>query len=81
VNDINAIISKLDDGKTVHYLDIGKVFLDEKGELPADVMPDKLHPNPHGYDLWYDAIAKPVAELMSGKAEAAQAKGAKKNKK
>lgn len=81
VNEINEIISKFADGKTVRYLDIGKVFLDDKGEIPDNVMPDKLHPNAHGYDLWYDAIAKPVAELMSGKGEAAAPAKAKSKKK
>ncbi len=64
VEAINAIISKYDDGKTVHYLDIGKKFLDENGELPKDVMPDRLHPNAKGYEIWYEAIQPSVDELM-----------------
>lgn len=77
---INEIIKGYADNKTVRYLDIGKVFLDDKGEIPADVMPDKLHPNPHGYDLWYDAVKGPIAEMMSG-STAAPAAGGKKKKK
>lgn len=82
VGEINEIIVKLADDKTVRYLDIGKVFLNDQGEIPADVMPDKLHPNAHGYDLWYDAMGKTVAEMMSGSsaasAKSAPAKGRKK---
>lgn len=70
VNEINEIISKYGDGKTVSYLDIGKVFLDENGEIPADVMPDKLHPNAKGYDIWYEAVKAPIAELMEGSSDA-----------
>jgi len=61
---INQIISKLDDGSTVRYLDIGKVFLDDKDEIPADVMRDKLHPTAKGYDLWYDAMHPLLDEMM-----------------
>jgi lysophospholipase L1-like esterase len=64
VAQINDIIAKLDDGKTVRYLDIGDRFLDASGELPADIMPDKLHPTPKGYDIWYQAISPVVDEMM-----------------
>src|SRR5262245_33035533 len=40
---INKIISKLDDGKTVRYLDIGEKFLQKDGTLTKDIMPDFLH--------------------------------------
>ena len=36
IGEINAIISKLDDGKTVFYKDIGKEFLDQNGGLSGD---------------------------------------------
>ena len=43
IGQINAIISKLDDGKTVFYKDIGKEFLDANGGLSGEVMNDYLH--------------------------------------
>lgn len=61
---INDIISKLDDGKTVHYLDIGKVFLDGDGNMPKKVMPDYLHLSSEGYAKWAAAIKEPVEKLM-----------------
>jgi lysophospholipase L1-like esterase len=64
VGQINEIISKLDDGKMINYLDIGDKFLDANGELPADIMPDKLHPTAKGYDIWFDAIHDKLDELM-----------------
>jgi sugar phosphate isomerase/epimerase/lysophospholipase L1-like esterase len=63
---INQRIAKLHDGKSVHYLDIGKVFLDAQGEIPRDVMPDLLHPNRKGYELWADAIRAPMRTLWPG---------------
>jgi beta-glucosidase len=59
----NQIISKLDDGQKTRYLDIGKEFLDSEGEIPKDIMPDRLHPNAKGYDIWYEAM-RPLLEKM-----------------
>jgi beta-glucosidase len=64
VEAINQIIRKLDDGKKTRYLDISKVFLNEQGEIPQTIMPDGLHPNAHGYDLWYEAMNPLLAEMM-----------------
>lgn len=61
---VNQIICKLDDGKKTRYLDIGKVFLNKDGEIPGDIMPDLLHPNAKGYDLWYEAMNPLLAELL-----------------
>jgi lysophospholipase L1-like esterase len=62
--EINSIISKLDDGDRVHYLDIGKVFLDANGNIPLDVMSDGLHPTTKGYELWAAAVQEPLAALL-----------------
>ncbi len=62
---INGTIAGLHDGNTVHYLDIGDVFLDDRGEIPAEVMSDGLHPGTEGYRLWAEAVIEPLTELMS----------------
>lgn len=64
VNEINKSISSLADGSKVVYLDIGDKFLDENGEIPSDIMPDKLHPSPKGYDIWYEAVAPTIEKMM-----------------
>jgi len=62
---VNDIIGKLDDGgKTVKYLDIGKVFLDSDGDLSKKIMPDYLHLSGEGYAKWAEAIADPVNSLL-----------------
>jgi lysophospholipase L1-like esterase len=61
---INQTIAKLDDGKKTRYLDIGGSFLNADGEIPADVMPDKLHPSAKGYDIWYEAMEPLLKEMM-----------------
>ncbi|MGL4555203.1 MAG: GDSL-type esterase/lipase family protein [Gemmataceae bacterium] len=60
---INAIISKLDDGKMVFYKDIGPKFLTEDGGLAKGVMPDLLHLSKKGYEIWADAIKDDLEKL------------------
>jgi lysophospholipase L1-like esterase len=64
VGEINAIISKLDDGKTVFYKDIGKEFLDQNGGLSGEIMPDYLHLSAKGYDIWGKAIKGDIERLV-----------------
>ena len=61
---INAIISKLDDGKTVFYKDIGKDFLTEDGGMSREVMPDYLHLSGKGYAIWGKAIKGDLEKLV-----------------
>jgi lysophospholipase L1-like esterase len=65
IHRINETISKLDDGgKTVKYLDIGDKFLGPDGKVPLDIMPDGLHPNEKGYQIWADAMQPVLDQLM-----------------
>jgi lysophospholipase L1-like esterase len=61
---VNTVIAKLDDGKSVKYLDIGSQFLTADGTLPKAIMPDLLHPNERGYQIWADAMEPTLAQLL-----------------
>jgi len=61
---INATISKLGKHKSVTYLDLADKFLDKNGNLPKEVMPDRLHPNAKGYQIWADNITPVINKLM-----------------
>lgn len=61
---INTIIAKLDDGKRVFFLDINAKFLAEDGTLTKEIMPDFLHPNAAGYQIWADAMQPKLTELL-----------------
>jgi lysophospholipase L1-like esterase len=68
IAEINEMISKLDDGgKHVRYMDIGSKFLQPDGTLTKEIMPDYLHLSARGYEIWGDAIAPTVKEMV-GKA-------------
>ena len=61
---VNAAIAKLDDGKMVKYLDLNPKFLEADGTLPRSIMPDLLHPNKKGYQIWADAMEPTLAEML-----------------
>jgi lysophospholipase L1-like esterase len=60
----NKKIKKLADGKHVFYLDIGPKFLDPDGTISPFIMPDFLHLNEQGYEIWASAIEPEVARLL-----------------
>ena len=60
----NEIVSTLGDGQNGFYLDINPKFLAADGTLSKEVMPDLLHPNAKGYEIWAEAIEPTVAKLM-----------------
>jgi lysophospholipase L1-like esterase len=59
--------AKLADNKHIFFLDIGEKFLDEKGHLSKEIMPDYLHLSPKGYQIWAEAIEPKLAELLGDK--------------
>ncbi len=61
---INTALAKLDDGRKVKYLDIGPEFLEADGTLPRSIMPDLLHPNEQGYQIWAAAMNPSLDALM-----------------
>lgn len=63
VNATNRLIAPLQDGRTVFYRDIGSSFLGTDGALSGEIMPDYLHPNAKGYQIWADAIKAEVDRL------------------
>jgi lysophospholipase L1-like esterase len=64
IAEINAGLAQLADDENVFFMDIGGQFLAPDGTLPSEVMPDGLHPNARGYQIWADAIIGTVGELM-----------------
>ncbi len=63
-DEINAILRTYVDGKTVHWLDIGHVFLDGEGRMNRELMPDALHPNEEGYRVWAKAMEPTLRKLL-----------------
>jgi lysophospholipase L1-like esterase len=64
IKTVNQGLAKLEDGDKTRFLDIGDKFLDAQGNLPKDIMPDALHPNAKGYQIWADAMQPLLDEMM-----------------
>ncbi len=61
---INTVIAKLDDGEMVRYLDLDPKFLEADGTLSRKIMPDLLHPNERGYQIWAEAMEPTLAGML-----------------
>lgn len=62
---VNARLPALADGRRVFHLDVNGAFLAPDGSLPANVMPDWLHPNDAGYAIWARAMQPELERLMA----------------
>ncbi|MFK7766349.1 MAG: platelet-activating factor acetylhydrolase IB subunit [Mariniblastus sp.] len=62
-SDINEIIKDFGDDESVFFLDVNDNFL-EDGKLPKSIMPDLLHPNAEGYEIWAEAVEPMIKKLM-----------------
>lgn len=69
VTQVNEMISRFGDNRSVDYVNIETVFLDQDKEIPEEIMPDKLHPFALGYRLWAMAMEPVVARAMKVRAK------------
>jgi beta-glucosidase len=61
---VNAILATYADNKTVYFLNINQAFLQPDGTLSTSIMPDLLHPNARGYEIWADAMRPELERLL-----------------
>ncbi len=61
---VNAQLQQFNSRHNVEVLNINQVFLDDKGVLSREVMPDFLHPNAESYKLWAKAMEPTLKRLL-----------------
>jgi lysophospholipase L1-like esterase len=66
IDAVNQIVSKLDDGRHIFYMDIGPKFMDEDGVVSTTLI-NGLHPTAAGYEIWGTAIKEPLDNLLHDK--------------
>jgi len=72
VRELNSYLPELiGKEKNVTLLDISDKFLDEKGLLSNSIMPDYLHPNAKGYEIWAKAMEPTLKKLLGESADTA----------
>jgi lysophospholipase L1-like esterase len=65
IDNINANLSKLADGRKVRYLNINDRLASRDGKLLDGMMnADKLHPVAKAYQIWADALKPVLTELL-----------------
>ncbi len=64
VADTNRRLAELADGDTVFFYDFGAVFLDENGNIPAELMGDFLHPSAAGMRRFAERLQPVIAEWL-----------------
>lgn len=69
-SEVNEIIKNYaDDESEIFFLSIGDKFLQEDGTLPKSIMPDLLHPNSQGYEIWAEAMEPTIQKLLNAEGE------------
>lgn len=61
---INNLARTYADNKQIFFLDLSPLFLDNQGRLAQHLMPDYLHPNEQGYQVWADGMEDMLSRLL-----------------
>lgn len=61
---VNQILHKLADDENIFYYDLGPKFLDDKGRISREIMPDYLHLSRAGYEIWANAMRTPLSKAL-----------------
>lgn len=66
---VNEGLAKLDDGKSVFYVDLTPKLVNEKGQMTAEISDDGINLTPKGYTIWAEAINPKLEEWLGRKIE------------
>ena len=61
----NRLLSQLQDGDHVIYLDLGDKLIQSDGNMSVEVSKDFVHLTPKGYEIFADAIQPTIESLLS----------------
>ncbi len=56
IDHINRMLADYAKEQKFTWLDLHDKFVDDKGMIPKSLMPDLIHPNEQGYQIWADAL-------------------------
>lgn len=62
---VNARIAGFADGRHVFFANINASFLNSDGTLSREVMPDLLHPQQKGYEIWARSMEPILQQLLA----------------
>jgi len=73
IDDANARIAKLADGKAIRYININAELADMEGHLRPGMAHDGLHLTVQAYQIWADALKPIFTEILGTPAATDQA--------
>jgi lysophospholipase L1-like esterase len=65
--EIDQALHRWADGERVTFLDFGYKLIEPDGTISKSIMPDALHPNKAGYEIWAKAMEPTLARLLGQK--------------
>jgi len=65
IAEVNRMISRLDDGNAIRFLDFGNQLLETDGSLSTRIMPDFLHPSVVGYQIYTSHVWPILREILN----------------
>ena len=63
----SELASAIADNRHIYYLDINEKFLGGDGTATKELLPDCVHPNEKGYQVWAEAMEPTIVKLMGEK--------------
>jgi lysophospholipase L1-like esterase len=61
---LNEQLARMEDRKSVRYLDLGPKFLQPDGSITKEIMPDFLHLSEKGYQIWAESMDPLLREML-----------------
>ncbi len=61
---VNDHLRAYADNRHIFFMDLSRHFLDNRGHLSQDLMPDFVHPNEQGYQIWADGMEDMIKRLL-----------------
>ncbi|MDP3178275.1 MAG: GDSL-type esterase/lipase family protein [Spirochaetaceae bacterium] len=72
IAEANAILRGMADGDRIVFADLSRHFLDDRGRLRRELLPDGLHPGEEGYRVLARFLRPLIAALMAGSCPAGE---------
>jgi lysophospholipase L1-like esterase len=66
--EVNQVLRKLADNQNIYWVDFGYRFVNNDGLIPADLMPDYLHPDKRGYEIWAASMERRLSSILGDEA-------------
>ena len=68
-NATNTLLAKFDNGRNIHFIDLGPQFVHPDGTLKEELFRDKVHLSQEGYRIWAASLVPAIKPHLSSRGE------------